>query len=102
MKQTLTAILIFMGFNSYAQTGKFSKDSLVKYGSSLTTDLKLITIARQPVLPYIVFEQNYSIVINDGGVMVAYKKKDSSWVLINPDKTRMVLDSVITNYKRKQ
>lgn len=40
----------------------------------------------------------HSVEIRDGaGNTVAYKKKDSSWVFINHDKTRIVLDSLYGN-----
>ncbi len=32
----------------------------------------------------------------DGENLIAYKKKDSSWVLINPNKLKIVLDSIIS------
>lgn len=36
--------------------------------------------------------------IMSGHELVAYRKPDSAWVLINPDKTRIVLDSIARQY----
>lgn len=96
MKQTTLSIIAMLILAvGYSQPHPSNNDHKVHKDSFIVRGLLYSdSIKRGFRMGDFTMGETTQIFVMMGGETVAYRKKDSSWVLINPDKTKIILDSI--------
>lgn len=82
-------LLLLFSLGSMAQS---KNDSRIVFRPAMDTIFPMLTLS---------LNDNPEFKIYSGKQLIAYRKHDSAWVLINPDKTRIILDSIYLQHCKR-